>query len=971
MSTAARSIPKPALAASVTQYTWNEQAVRYVDNRTGRFVSRSDVMGSLDAALESAKGRGRALSEQLRAGQLSLQDWETGMRQTVKEVHLYSAAAARGGWAQMSYADFGNVGPAMRFQYERLHNFGAQIAAGLPLDGHFMQRTELYMLSGRSSYHKQDTVVQREAGMTEERNILNPADHCDGCVGESARSWVPLGKLVPPGNRLCLSRCKCQVEYREGDPEAIAEQFAVSAPASMADFSAARSFVDDGSTEANRAIEKWAIDNYGRSWVDKLSPAEFNLLEDYAQEAYLSLNSALRAGVKPSDPKLRRLLGRMDSALNKATIHEDVVVYRAFHGFSSTETFVPGAEFLEQGYMSTTLTEKYALEFLEGLSEEAGQALPANQKYLARILVPKGTKGGGMEALYRSKEHEVLLHRGQRLRVVSVETGTEYTRINMEVVEVATPAPTAKPFEFAETASHSEMRNWAKANYGDWVSGLSTKEANAIADYAGSGYATINKQLRHGTPDWFVRDQIDLLDSALSKAELPEDIIAWRGMQLDSDYFQVGQEFEDKGYVSTTLSKRVVQAFIDPDRELPEGREWYLARIRVPQGAKGASIEMISANSENELLLARNQRFRVVSKKKVGNYTHVEMEVVLEETAESAARNAGQVRVGAGGSKAGSSSTTAKAELELPKTTTEKLFSTRAKVAIDDDKGVTLSKVVYNPRLQADGTYTGHYAEGKKAIKVVSRDGRNWRTLNAPDGDTTRIQVPEAAKDFVFPDLGMKVETHGNLQEDFLQQAVEGLRSVPLRFREWLKAKGNRKVVLTERTMLAHPELKGMKPRGWYEGATWDHAGGHYSPGGQYISISQDILEFGSTTKYTRETRTLGVMRHEMGHMIDAALGQPEFGKSFDSAIAGSDNRIFKDAYKRDLKAADLDATWDSDKGILAYFLQDGKAGLSEAFAEGFAILYGGGGGGAAQKYLFTKRFPETLKAIERILKDI
>lgn len=195
------------------QFTWNLEAQRFVDSR-GRFVSRERAVDALDAALDKAKLRGRVLATQLQAGKVSLQEWEEGMRQVVKEVHLYSAAVARGGWAQMSYTDFGNVGPTLRFQYQKLNAFAAEIAAGYPLDGRFLQRTDLYLLSGRTSFHKQDEVVQREAGKREERNLLRARDYCHGCLAESGRGWVPIGSLVPVGQRTCLSRCKCFVEYR-------------------------------------------------------------------------------------------------------------------------------------------------------------------------------------------------------------------------------------------------------------------------------------------------------------------------------------------------------------------------------------------------------------------------------------------------------------------------------------------------------------------------------------------------------------------------------------------------------------------------------------------------------------------------------------------------------------------------------------------------------------------------------------
>lgn len=193
-------------------FRWNAAARRYVDAR-GRFVSDAEVRKALEGALANAQWRGRNLSQQLRAGEVSLADWQQGMRRIIKQVHLYSAAVAAGGWAQMTYTDFGNLGPVIRFHYGRLQAFAQAIEAGYPLMGRFMSRVELYLLAGRGSYWMQAAKLAKGQGMTHERNVLHPADHCAECVTQTGLGWVPIGTLVPVGARTCLSRCKCTIEY--------------------------------------------------------------------------------------------------------------------------------------------------------------------------------------------------------------------------------------------------------------------------------------------------------------------------------------------------------------------------------------------------------------------------------------------------------------------------------------------------------------------------------------------------------------------------------------------------------------------------------------------------------------------------------------------------------------------------------------------------------------------------------------
>ncbi|HEY7195529.1 MAG TPA: hypothetical protein VH439_17430 [Gemmatimonadales bacterium] len=169
---------------------------------------------ALDLALLATGRRMTALGDQLRAGEITGAAWALEMRALIKDVHLYSAAAAKGGWDALTPADFGRIGQLVKAQYQYLNRFAGQIADGLVLDGHFRQRVILYAEAGRGTYYTFTQDVMRDRGMTEEMNVLHPADHCVGCLAETARGWVPLGELVPVGARECLGRCKCTITYR-------------------------------------------------------------------------------------------------------------------------------------------------------------------------------------------------------------------------------------------------------------------------------------------------------------------------------------------------------------------------------------------------------------------------------------------------------------------------------------------------------------------------------------------------------------------------------------------------------------------------------------------------------------------------------------------------------------------------------------------------------------------------------------
>lgn len=199
---------------STSRYEWNAPATRYRDKRTRRFVSRAEVRAEIDRQLAKAQARMAEISQQLREGTISLATWTAEMRAVLKEIHLVSAAAAKGGWAQVSQADYGRVGSLIREQYHFLENFAGQIVDGQVLDGRFLRRVALYAQGGRRTYHRIERGVMDASDFAEERSILHPADHCGECVAEAKRGWQAIGSIIPIGERTCLGGCRCTMSYR-------------------------------------------------------------------------------------------------------------------------------------------------------------------------------------------------------------------------------------------------------------------------------------------------------------------------------------------------------------------------------------------------------------------------------------------------------------------------------------------------------------------------------------------------------------------------------------------------------------------------------------------------------------------------------------------------------------------------------------------------------------------------------------
>lgn len=195
-------------------YTFDPRTGRY-RAPNGRLVPRAEIRDAVDRAIAALRRQASDVTAQLRAGTISVDEWETAMRQVVKDTHLLNMVASRGGWDQMTQADFGRVGQIVRTQYNYLGGFAAEIGAGIqPLDGRVTVRAQMYADMGRATYETDQRVQQRALGASEERSILHPADHCDDCIAEAAKGWQPIGTLIPIGERQCLSNCACTFMYQ-------------------------------------------------------------------------------------------------------------------------------------------------------------------------------------------------------------------------------------------------------------------------------------------------------------------------------------------------------------------------------------------------------------------------------------------------------------------------------------------------------------------------------------------------------------------------------------------------------------------------------------------------------------------------------------------------------------------------------------------------------------------------------------
>lgn len=205
-------------------YRWNGRAGRYIDPETGRFVPKQAEVRALDERITTGIDQIRAVTAGVLSGAVTVAEWQTAIAVELRRMHTQAAALGRGGWQQMTPRDWGRVGRKLRDEYAYLGNFATTLAGGNLSEAQVNARLTLYVNGIWSSYWKGARGAMEGAGMTEERRVLTPAEHCRDCEGYAAEGWQPLGSLPEPGEgSACGHNCRCIKVYRALDGRMVDE----------------------------------------------------------------------------------------------------------------------------------------------------------------------------------------------------------------------------------------------------------------------------------------------------------------------------------------------------------------------------------------------------------------------------------------------------------------------------------------------------------------------------------------------------------------------------------------------------------------------------------------------------------------------------------------------------------------------------------------------------------------------------
>lgn len=198
-----------------------KRAAFYVD---GRFVNVLPIRKELDRVELKIAALILSYNERLFNKQWTLAKWREEMDKLVESSHYIFAGLALGSIAK-AVRDT-TVARRLDRDKEALKRFAGAIQAkqvpSLPLA---QNRGRAYIRSFYVTFQLLDQKAKIDAGFTEAKRVLTPAEHCrtqiqgqaifkEGCYEAAARGWMSITEMPPIGTLVCGQFCKCYIIYK-------------------------------------------------------------------------------------------------------------------------------------------------------------------------------------------------------------------------------------------------------------------------------------------------------------------------------------------------------------------------------------------------------------------------------------------------------------------------------------------------------------------------------------------------------------------------------------------------------------------------------------------------------------------------------------------------------------------------------------------------------------------------------------
>lgn len=197
-----------------TRIRFNPQRGQYI-NVDGIALDEKLVLETMLERIEASKQRNAQYAAALANGDFSVSDFNRAMDTEINNLNLQLYALGRGGWETMTPDDYLRAQAIINEEIGFRQGFSADIASGKLSAAQLEARMNLYPEHAWQAYFAGQGIAKQRAGFTQERRVLQPAEHCEDCERYAGLGWQPLGTLPKPGrDSACKANCKCIMEYQ-------------------------------------------------------------------------------------------------------------------------------------------------------------------------------------------------------------------------------------------------------------------------------------------------------------------------------------------------------------------------------------------------------------------------------------------------------------------------------------------------------------------------------------------------------------------------------------------------------------------------------------------------------------------------------------------------------------------------------------------------------------------------------------
>jgi len=195
-----------------TTYRYNNNAQRWTDLNTGRFVSNQSVTDEMRRHQQATFGALDSMTQNLYSGNITLEQWQTGVAQELKQAHLAQSMFANGGKHNMTSVEYGRVGGTLADEYRYLNNFAQGIANGTISEAQAQARIRQYGKATQQSYWREYSQAREGKQVNW---IVNPGENCTDCLDMESgnpHDAKTLDKFPGSGQTQCRGNCNCTLE---------------------------------------------------------------------------------------------------------------------------------------------------------------------------------------------------------------------------------------------------------------------------------------------------------------------------------------------------------------------------------------------------------------------------------------------------------------------------------------------------------------------------------------------------------------------------------------------------------------------------------------------------------------------------------------------------------------------------------------------------------------------------------------